>query len=70
MKILRQGVKPEFVWYGFCACCGCVFQLEKEDEKQIEYDQDCTAYFKCPCCNGVLRISWRNVQELDQFETK
>lgn len=69
MKILRQGVKPEFVWRGFCHC-GCVFQLEKEDEKKIEYDRDCAAYFKCPCCNGVIRISKHDVREPNQFETR
>lgn len=49
MKILRQGEKPEYVWRGSCTC-GCVFQLDNGDKRNIESDRDCNAYFKCPWC--------------------
>lgn len=62
MKILNQGVKIEYVWRGYCNC-GCVFQLEEDDKRNIESDRDCNAYFKCPCCKKTVRISQHDVRE-------
>lgn len=70
MKILRQGEKTEYVWRGYCTC-GCVFQLEEDDEWNIERDRDCTAYFKCPCCEKTVRISKHDVREpMNWFEKR
>lgn len=65
MKILKQGVKPEYVWRGYCNC-GCVFQLEKNDKRNIESDRDCNAYFKCPCCGKTVKLSWEDIRESDE----
>lgn len=67
MKIHKPGYTEPTPWIGMQRCreCGCMFELFKEDKKEVtvssdpyEMQKDIRIYFYgCPTCNRPIQLN-------------
>jgi hypothetical protein len=55
IKVIRHGTKL----IAECECCGCLFEYENEDIKEIQLHlNEYRKYVRCPECNSEIYLFW------------
>lgn len=66
MKILKEGIKPFYVYRGKCTKCGCEAEYEEDEVEEYSFIFGFRSKNTCPCC----RLSVIDLKRFDVARCK